>query len=163
MKTKAAYDKEYLPAAQKSLGAILDVAANCLHLSLPSFYESFLGSPISSGFEKGDPFVVWGKSGTEIAFEVAGNDIGKYKNSLEKKGLTLHRSPEYWAGWSLAYYQWKSAKTFEEINRRIGIESVKNLYNPYHEMDILQFCDRMDEAFAKNAPAYCRSNGKSNS
>ena len=66
------------------------------------------------------------------------------KNRLSDSGLKLPRSPEYWAGWSLAYYQWASNKTFSEINKSADINKIINLYNPYHEMDIRQFCDKMD-------------------
>ena len=54
-------------------------------------------------------------------------------------------SPEYWCGWALAFYQWASGYSFTAIEERVSIGSVRSLYTPYHEMDIRQFCDHMDE------------------
>lgn len=142
-----AYDKEYLQATQEVLAAILDVGVYYLNYSSKEFFELLLRSKYAKKIEKGDPFVVWGKSGTEIAFEIADEDIGKYKEALNESGFKLHRSPEYWAGWSLAYYQWFSGKTFAEINEKIDIVEIIHLYNPYHEMDILHFCDRLEQEF----------------
>ena len=39
-------------------------------------------------------------------------------------------------GWILAYYQWENGKTFEMIDKEIPICKIRNMYNPYHEMDI---------------------------
>ena len=138
------YDKEYLQAAQDDMAAMFDVAVYFLNYKLYDFYSQFLKHDYSSRFAKGDPLIIWGKSGTEIAFEIANADIEDYIERLNQRGLTSTRSPEYWAGWALAYYQWYSGKNFSEINKSIDIDSIVHLYNPYHEMDILQFCDKMD-------------------
>ena len=49
-----------------------------------------------------------------------------------------------------------SNKSFVEINNVVNIDKVIKLYNPYHEMDVLHFCDRMDKEFANRTLA----NGK---
>ena len=157
MKKKNSYNREYLQSAQEILAAMIDVAVYYLDYKPADFYDSFLKSDYSHKFEKGDPFTLWGKSGTEIAFDIAQKDIGEYKNKLTESGLKLHRSPEYWAGWSLAYYQWFSNKTFSEINKTTDINKIINLYNPYHEMDIRQFCDKMDSLLQKKIENHNRS------
>ena len=63
------------------------------------------------------------------------------------------RSEEYWCGWALAYYQWRRALSFSDIEARVPIEDVLALYEPYHEMDERQFLDRMDEECARVVPA----------
>ncbi|MCD8023035.1 MAG: helix-turn-helix domain-containing protein [Lachnospiraceae bacterium] len=84
-----------------------------------------------------------GKSGVEIAWAV-----------LEKRGIYMermkpryarNRSEEYWTGWALAWYQWERAVPFEVITGRVPIAEVKQMYVPYHELDIRQFVDKMDE------------------
>ncbi|MEI3141110.1 MAG: helix-turn-helix transcriptional regulator [Lawsonibacter sp.] len=55
------------------------------------------------------------------------------------------RSPEYWTGWALAYYQWERGLSFGEIQRLVPITAVRAMYVPYHEMDVRQFADRMDQ------------------
>lgn len=128
---------------------MIDIGVYYLNYKPEEIFDIFLNNPVSEKFQKGDPFTIWGKSGTEIAFEITNKDIGKYKEKLEQTGLKLHRSPEYWAGWSLAYYQWYSNKTFRQINNKIPFEQIVHLYFPYHEMDIRQFCDKMDSYFTK--------------
>ena len=141
---KKAYDADYLPAAQESLAAMLDVAVHCFRLKPTTFYSRFLKSDYPRKIESGDPFTIWGKSGTEIALDIAKKDYEKYRKKLERNGSLPQRSKEYWAGWALARYQWSSGKTFAEINSCMGIEAIIGLYEPYHEMDIRQFCLKMD-------------------
>ncbi len=149
MQTKESYDKEYLPAAQENLGLMFDAAINLFDVPAKKYMNLFLQSPLSRRFGEGDPFVVWGKSGIEIAFDILGKNREDYLKALEKKGMRESLSEEYWAGWALAYYQWKSGKTFQEINDKVPFISIINMYHPYHEMDILQFCDRMEEICTK--------------
>ena len=59
--------------------------------------------------------------------------------------MYLDKSPEYWAGWALAYYQWYSGRSFMEILTAVPLEAIIDLYHPYHEMDIRQFADLMDQ------------------
>ena len=57
------------------------------------------------------------------------------------------RRPEYWTGWALAYFQWYSNLSFSAIDDKISIDKICSMYNPYHEMDISQFCDYMIKYF----------------
>lgn len=41
-------------------------------------------------------------------------------------------SPAFWTGRALAYYQWTSNKSFQEINDIVPIEEVRKMYSPYH-------------------------------
>ena len=53
--------------------------------------------------------------------------------------------PEYWAGWVLAYYQWKSGKSFRLINDNgLDIEKIIALYHPLHEADLDKFASVAD-------------------
>lgn len=61
--------------------------------------------------------------------------------------LAYDRSPEFWTGWALAYYQWFTGLRFAEIEQAVPITKVHSLYIPYHEMDIRQFVDRMNEQY----------------
>ncbi len=59
--------------------------------------------------------------------------------------MFLEKSPEFWAGWALAYYQWHSGYTFMEILNTVSLDSIICMYPTYHEMDILHFADTMHE------------------
>ena len=56
-------------------------------------------------------------------------------------------SREYWAGWALAHYQWRTALSFAEIESFAPIREVISCYSPYHEMDVSRFCEHLDELY----------------
>lgn len=60
------------------------------------------------------------------------------------------KSPEYWVGWALAYYQWVKNISFSDIVKSVSLSNIVMMYSPYHEMDIRHFVDKMDELY-KNA------------
>jgi len=102
-------------------------------------------------FGNGDCALTVGKSGIELARMTIETASGEIKTiNLQ---YTADRSPEHWAGWALAYYQWFSGLSFREILEAISAKEVIALYSPYHEMDVRQFCDRMTELCRKRKPA----------
>lgn len=139
-----AYDKNYLSKAQNNLASMLDFAVYDLEEDLSYFYLKFLQSKISSQFERGESTVIVGKSGVELALDIIGDETlaSKYRPAA-------NRTPEYWCGWALAYFQWQTNLGFKEINNYISISEILAMYSPYHEMDISQFCDKMIELYNK--------------
>ena len=137
-----AYDKNYLSKAQNNLASMFDFAVYDLEEDLSLFYQKFLQSKICSQFERGESTIIAGKSGVELVLDVIGDEslAAKYRPAA-------NRTPEYWCGWALAYFQWQTNLTFREINNYIPISEVMALYSPYHEMDISQFCDKMLELY----------------
>lgn len=125
-----AYDKSYLSKAQTTLASMLDFAVYDLKLSLASFYGIFLASNVSLRFGSGDAALIAGKSGVELALEVLGDE-----SLADKYRPAANRSPEYWAGWALAYFQWQTNLTFRQIDSLIPITEILAMYTPYHEMD----------------------------
>lgn len=140
-----AYDKLYLDKARTALGRMLDFAVYDLKYDISEFFDLFIASGVATRFEQGDFKLLVGMSGVEIAYEVLES------SGVERKRLkpiyTADRSEEYWVGWALAYYQWEIAMSFAEIVKYIPIKEIVALYSPYHEMDIHQFCDRMNELY----------------
>lgn len=135
-----AYDKVYLYNAQRSMAAMLHYACIDCGMMLEDYYDLFLNSEISKQFGMGDPFVVAGMSGIEMAIEV----MQMNEQDIIMPSSNMKKSMEYWTGWVLAYYQWITGKEFRRINREIPIQEIRELYNPYHEMDISQVIDRID-------------------
>ena len=72
--------------------------------------------------------------------------------SSQKPLYAYDRSPEYWTGWALAYYQWLTSLLFAEIEQAVPITAVRLLYTPYHEMDVRQFADKMNELYRAAKP-----------
>lgn len=139
------YDKLYLSCARTVLARMLDFVVYDLHYDLADFFDLFIASGIARRFEQGDFTLLVGMSGVELTYAVLEN-VG-LKVERIKPNYTANRSEEYWTGWALAYYQWQRALSFAEINRYIPIKTVLSLYNPYHEMDIRQFADKMTELY----------------
>lgn len=138
-----AYNEVYLERARSVMAHMFDYAAYGLGYDINDFFERFLVSSICEKFERGDAFVIAGKSGVELAYEVTRKtETGE---ALEDIMATMHRTPEFWLGWSLAYYQWYSARRFSEIVQCISIQEMLQMYDKYHEMDILHFVERIDE------------------
>ena len=137
-----AYDKNYLSKAQTNLATMFDFAVYDLKEDITDFFQKFLQSKISSQFERGEASVLVGKSGVELAIEIFDDE-----KLAEKYRPVLNKSPEYWCGWALAYFQWFTNLSFQKINDLIPINEVLDLYSPYHEMDICQFCNKMLELY----------------
>lgn len=145
-----AYDKNYLEKARSSLGRMLDFAAYDLKLDIKEFFDRFIISGIAHAFENGDSKTIAGKSGVELAYEVM-EKTGENVRDIKPR-YTANRSEEYWTGWALAYYQWKTSISFAEIVKYIPIAQIKALYSPYHEMDIRHFTDKMNELYSQAKP-----------
>lgn len=141
-----AYDKTYLDKARTVLGRMFDYAVYELGYDIADFFERFVASDICRQFECGAPSVVAGKSGVEIA-----NELLRNKDFVKPK-YTADRSEEYWLGWALAYYQWQTSLSFREIAEAVPVKKMLSLYSPYHEMDIQQFFDKMNELYRQANP-----------
>lgn len=145
-----AYDKVYLDKARTALGRMLDFAVYDLKYDIEDFFALFITSGIAARFEKGDYRVIVGMSGVELAYKVL--ELAKGEENRIKPQYSADRSEEYWAGWALAYYQWDTALSFEEIVRAVPMKWIVEMYSPYHEMDIRQFCDKMNELYRTAQP-----------
>lgn len=139
------YDKIYLEKARTSLGRMIDFAVYDLKYDITVFFDMFIDSDIAKRFERGESEIIAGKSGVELAYDVT-QVMGTSTERVKPSYATV-RSKEYWVGWALAYYQWKTALSFKDIVIHIPIKDIVSLYIPYHEMDIRQFVDKMNELY----------------
>ena len=140
-----AYRQYYLEDAMGVLGAAVEAAVMLFEVPLARFWPLFLASPLARRFAAGDPFVLAGLSGWELAERVL-SEAGVSFPRRVPDGLRA-RTPEYWAGWALAQYQWYRGFTFPEIESFAPMVSVIRLYSPYHEMPILSFHDELDRRY----------------
>lgn len=144
-----AYDKVYLEKARTALGRMLDFAVYDLKYDITKFFEMFIKSGIAAQFELGDFTLLVGMSGVELAYRVLERS-GIYERI--KPNYSVNRSEEFWTGWALAYYQWETSLGFAEIVRCVPIRDIVALYSPYHEMDIRQFVDKMNDLYKAANP-----------
>ena len=145
-----AYDKLYIAGAQNVLGHAVDFAVVSLNLKPDSFGKAFAVSNSSKQFAIGNPRYVAGMNGCELARKVLTETGTPFKDAED--AMFLDKSPEYWAGWALAFYQWHSCRSFSEILTVIPLESIVDFYGTYHEMDIMQFVDLMNKKMKEAYP-----------
>lgn len=138
-----AYSQLYLEDAMNNLGAMLDCAVHAAQCDLSVFYEMFLSSGIASQMEVGNPRFVSGLSGSELAQLVLEKSSDRaLPNELY---VPIDRTPEYWTGWVLAYYQWHAARSFSFIQRNgLPVATVLSLYPTLHEADLSKFVQTAD-------------------
>ena len=138
-----AYSEDYLLTAQRILGDMLDYAVNEYEFDPDEFYKMFLVSDVSRQFQEGNPTYIAGKNGCEMVKEVI-RSAGLIMEEIPDE-MYLDKSPEYWAGWALAYYQWYTARPFMKIYKVVTIEDLLKMYSVYHEMDIMKFVEAINE------------------
>ena len=141
--TMCAYSEDYLSMAQKVLGDMLDFAVNTCDFDIDQFFAMFLVSDVSVQFQEGNPTYLVGKTGCELVREVI-KDAGLADIALPDE-MYLDKSPEYWTGWSLAYYQWYTMRAFSRIVNAVKISEILEMYPVYHEMDMMHFVERINE------------------
>lgn len=140
-----AYNELYLNDAIRNLSNAFDYAINVCKLDPDLFAKLFIYSNISTQFECGNPSVISGMSGEELVIDIL-NDVYKNK-SFPTPTFSKNRTPEYWAGWALAQYQWYSAKRFKDIFSHIPLSEIISMYPKYHEMDISRFIEEIDKRY----------------
>ena len=132
-----AYSDVYLGCAQKNLGEMLRYGTEDAGIPVNSFFEMFLDSGIADMFGRGDYRYITGMSGVEVGYEV----LRKMQHAVifPKPSFHPRKSPVYWTGWILAYFQYFSDLPFRRIYECLKPNEIEKMYNPYHEMDPLQF------------------------
>lgn len=134
-----AYQESYLNNARVTLASLFDYAINDCSYEPNEFSMHFLISGIAKQFSKGNPKYISGKSGVELGIEIM-ESVWQREFYVCPK-IRTYRTKEYWAGWALAYFQWTTSKTFDEIFDRISLKEIIQMYNPYHESDISKFVE----------------------
>ena len=145
-----AYDEIYLSSAQNTLGHAVDFAVMTLNLKPKQFELALKVSASAKQFSIGNPRYVAGINGCEFARCVLDDVQMPYTDAEDI--MYLDKSPEYWAGWALAYYQWYSGYSLSDILYDVSLDDILLMYPIYHEMDISQFTDRMQELMKQAHP-----------
>lgn len=155
-----AYSELYIDNARNILGHAVDFAVITLKCEPDEFGIFFAMSNAARQFASGNPSYVAGMNGCELAREVL-DEVG-IAYPEEEDVMYLDKSPEYWAGWALAFFQWYSDRSFSEILSAVPLERIIKMYPLYHEMDILQFAEQMQQLLDAAHPSTrlfrCRKN-----
>ena len=144
-----AYQEIYLSKAQAALGDAFDYAINACHIPGDDFIKLFTASSVSKRVENGEPALLAGKSGIEIAIDVVHETTGKVLETDPEEHFG--RSREYWIGWSVSYYQWYSARSYSDIFKVFSFDDLVHMYYTLHEADVTKLVEiaeeRMQEYF----------------
>ena len=138
-----AYAKIYLEDATHNFGVMVDCAVNTLKCPADQFWARFLTSSISDRFSSGSVDIIVGHSGVELALMVL-RETGRRIQVCDPEISISSR--EYWAGITLAHYQWSRGLTFKELSSRgLGLTQTIALFNPLHEADQTVFENVADD------------------
>lgn len=133
-----AYEETYLNDAMNNLGDMFDYAINDLGYDKETFFYQFLISGVAECFEKGNPKFIAGLSGPELTSEVIFRTENTRPNT--EASSEIDKTPEYWMGWILAYYQWFTAYSFSYMQEHgLTITRILSLYPALHEADLSKF------------------------
>lgn len=141
-----AYNESYLNDAKGTLSQFFDYLINDCEMPVDWVSALFVSSGYAEQFERGNPLILAGMSGIELARAVVSESYRE--KELPEPRYADGLSPEYWAGWALAEYQWYSAKRFSDIFRCVKLSQIVAMYSVYHEMDISKFISAMEERCA---------------
>lgn len=140
-----AYSELYLSDAKSCLADMFDYIINDCKLECDWIASLFVTTGYAQKFETGNPAILSGMSGIELGKAIIKKAYNK--KDAPETNFREDRSPEYWAGWALAEYQWFSGRRFKDIFERIPLSQVIDMYSVYHEMDISQFIDSMEKFY----------------
>ena len=146
----SAYPETLLPNARSQLADAADYAVVDLGVPIDEFFSFFAASDWARRIERGDRLTVLGISGIELAQNVLADKTGEREFKTARE--SLRRTKAYWTGWILAYYQWKSNRTFREIIRALPASTIEQMYGVYHEAPEERFAATADEILREKLP-----------
>ena len=132
-----AYSEMYLEDAMSTLDEAVDFALCDQGLTSAELTAILSNAFEMKQFERGTTRVVCGMAGDELARDI-----------IAHAGLTpvecretypFDRSPQYWAGWVLAYAQWMSSLGFNELLEVAPLDWIIGSYHPPHEASEVKF------------------------
>ena len=142
-----AYSEMYLEDAMRTLGEAVDFAFCDQGLNSAELTAILSNALEMKQFERGMPRVICGMSGDELAREIIA-DAG-LKPVECRESYPFDRSPQYWAGWVLAYTQWTSSLGFSGLFEVAPLDWIIGSYHPLHEASEDKFAGIVIEKWNK--------------
>ena len=127
-----AYNEIYVDNAMQTLAEMFSYVPNAKQADV--LFQNFIMSGVAYQFGRGNPRYINMPPQT-IFLESAGNNMQMIQPYI------YSRSPEYWCGFVLAYYQWYTGLSFEQIGRRLPPSKIIAMYNPLHEASMEKFIE----------------------
>lgn len=127
-----AYNEIYLDNAMETLAEMFSYAPDARQADV--LFQHFIMSGIAHQFGRGNPRYI------NMPSQALFNEVTRGKIPLIQP-YSYGRSPEYWCGFVLAYYQWHTGLGFEQIGRRLPPSKIISMYNPLHEASMEKFVE----------------------
>ena len=127
-----AYNEIYLDDAMITLAEVFSYVPDARKAD--ALFQRFVMSGISHQFGRGNPRYI-NMPSQALFYEIVGDTMPLIK----PRGMG--RSPQYWCGYVLAFYQWYTGLEFEYIGKRLPPSEIMEMYYPLHEADLLKFAD----------------------
>ena len=150
--TIRAYNESYLREAMVNLADFFDYAVNKYNMPCEDVWKKFAGSDLAVQFGKANPKVIAGSSGAELFYSLYDTIAGDKEIASVLIHTPLSKSPEYWCGWILAYYQWAYNTSFKTLQDKLSFEKLLSLYPALHEIDEQQAAEILHERLTNASP-----------
>jgi DNA-binding transcriptional regulator YiaG len=146
-----AYHEAYLHNAAETFGSMMDYAVNGCKLDGDTFLSMFIVAGLALQFERGNPMVIAGMSGIDLAARAIETVTGE-PPAADYAEPHDFRTEEFWAGWILARYQWRTVRSFAVILDALPFASIVDRYHPLHEAPESKFFAVADRIIAEKNP-----------
>jgi DNA-binding XRE family transcriptional regulator len=127
-----AYSEIYLDDAMNTLAEVFSYTPDARQADV--LFQRFVMSGIAYQFGKGNPRYL-NMPSQALFYEIVGDSMPL----IYPRGMG--RSPQYWCGYVLAYYQWYTGLSFMEIGKFLPPSKIISMYNPLHEAPIEKFVE----------------------
>ena len=140
---RGAYSEIYLDDAMRNMGEMVEYGEETCGLDQDLLLRMFVRSGYADRWEKGDPRVICGLSGTELCRRLI-VESGMKREEEPDPFVRYETGEAYWRGFVLAYYQWHSSRTFSEILSFIGRKDLQRMYTAYHTASEEKTADELE-------------------
>ena len=138
-----AYIEPYLKDVMRNLGVMSHFCINEYGMSPEKYSALFANSHVAEQISIGNPRYLSGMSGKELADLLIELSVVDKTNIVSSDFYNI--TPEYWAGWVMAYYQWYSAKSFAQMYiDGQTFDRILMMYHPLHEADIAKIVEAIE-------------------
>ena len=132
----------YADDLMSALASMLDLGVNVWGCDGQDVVDAFVVSGLAREFERQNPTYVAGKSGMELV-ELLLPFIGVQ----DMPGLVscdrFDRTPDYWLGWVLGYFQMQTAIPYRRVFRAVPYRELVAMYHPLHEAPESKFVEAL--------------------
>lgn len=127
-----AYSELYVNDAMCTLAEVFSYVQDERQADI--LFRDFVMSGIAHQFGRGNPRYI-NMPSQALFYEIVGTRMPLICP------IGMGRSPQYWCGFVLAYYQWYTGLSFEQIGRKLPPSQIMRMYYPLHEADLQKFVD----------------------